>query len=220
MNSQPLHAHRYNMGLIGNCAFSALVSTEAEVSWMCLPRFDSSFIFGSLLDSEKGGTFAIRPVASPGPAVRSSQTYLNNTNILCTRFESKEGIYEVIDFAPRFQLFERYHKPLMLFRKVKKISGNPRICVTCQPVGDYGRKTSSAQLGSNHIRYQGLEQEVRLTTNASLTYVQNQKEFALAEDLYFVLSWGIPLEGPLESTFEDFLSRTKNYWTTWVERCA
>ncbi|MEZ4996377.1 MAG: trehalase-like domain-containing protein [Bacteroidales bacterium] len=54
--------HKYDMGVIGNCSFLAYISKTAEIKWMCLPRFDSSFVFGSLLDQEKGGEFYIRPV--------------------------------------------------------------------------------------------------------------------------------------------------------------
>ena len=42
--------HQYNMGIIGNCSYLAYIDTRADVKWMCLPRFDSSFLFGSLLD--------------------------------------------------------------------------------------------------------------------------------------------------------------------------
>lgn len=54
--------HTYNLGLIGNCSFQALIDTEARVKWLCWPKFDSSFIFGGLLDDEKGGEFSINPV--------------------------------------------------------------------------------------------------------------------------------------------------------------
>lgn len=212
-----MNKHRYDMGMIGNCAYSALVDKNANVKWLCWPRFDSSFAFGALLDQDNAGHFKICPSAQK---YSSSQKYLDNTNVLCTRFECVDGVFEVTDFAPRFLLFERFHKPLMLFRKVRKISGNPRILVDCSPVGDYGKTRPKEQLGSNHIRYEGLAQPMRLTTNASLTYLLERKDFALSEDLYFVLSWGIPLEGPLETTFEDFLNRTKKYWMKWVERCS
>lgn len=208
--------HRYEHALIGNCAYTALVDKQANISWLCWPRFDSSFIFGSLIDLQKGGEFAISSCAEK---VSTQQNYVKNTNILSTRFETSDGIFEVIDFAPRFSLFERYHKPLMLFRKIKKISGHPRIRVRCNPVGDHGRIIPQALMGSNHIRYEGLEQPVRLTTNASLTYILEERDFTLSEDLYLVLSWGIPLEGPLQTTFEDFLNRTEKYWKTWVEHC-
>ncbi len=215
-SSEKTEAHQYRMGLIGNCAYAALVSDQANISWMCWPRFDSSFIFGGALDDQKGGEFSIQP---PDKNFTSTQIYLDNTNILRTRFQTEEGLFDVIDFAPRFMLNERSHKPLMLFRKVKVITGNPRVLVKCHPVGDYGKQIPEVQMGSNHIRYAHLEQAVRLTTNASLTAILQEKAFTLREDLYFVLSWGIPLEGPLVSTFEDFFSRTKNYWQTWVEHC-
>ena len=32
------------LGLIGNCAFAALVDERAEMVWACLPRFDPSGI--------------------------------------------------------------------------------------------------------------------------------------------------------------------------------
>ncbi|WP_413584064.1 glycoside hydrolase family 15 protein [Bdellovibrio sp. HCB274] len=216
VNTNPLHSHRYNMGLIGNCAYTGLVDQEANISWLCWPRFDSSFIFGSLIDDEKGGEFSIKP-ASAG--FKSTQKYIKNTNILCTQFEAEDGAFEVIDFAPRFNLYERYHKPLMLFRKVKKLSGQPRINVKCRPVGDYGKIIPNRLIGSNHIRYEGLEQPLRLTTNAPISYLTEEKSFVVNDEIYFVLSWGVPFEAPLETTFEDFFTRTEKYWKTWVERC-
>ena len=113
--------NRYNFGVIGNCSFLAYVDTNANVNWMCMPRFDSSFIFGSLLDKKKGGEFSITP--ANGKYI-SKQYYLRNTNILATEFEVPEGKFKVIDFAPRFNQYERYFKPLMLFRKIELISGS------------------------------------------------------------------------------------------------
>ena len=56
-------------GLIGNCSYSALVDA-GRVVWLCWPRFDSSFVFGSLLDAERGGTFAVEPQDAGEVAVR------------------------------------------------------------------------------------------------------------------------------------------------------
>ena len=47
--------HKYNMGIIGNCSYIGYINQHADVKWMCLPKFDSSFLFGSLLDEKKGG---------------------------------------------------------------------------------------------------------------------------------------------------------------------
>src|SRR5687768_3491273 len=122
--------HTYPFGIIGNCNFIALVDTQASIKWLCWPKFDSSFIFGSLLD-DNGGVFSISP--HDLSSAKSSQRYLENTNVLVTRFHTDEGSFEVIDFAPRFRLFDRIHKPLMLFRKVKILSGNPKVKIICNP---------------------------------------------------------------------------------------
>jgi GH15 family glucan-1,4-alpha-glucosidase len=208
--------HQYQQGLIGNCAFLALIDKSTNISWMCWPRFDSSFIFGSLLDQNKGGEFSFKPVTDN---FTSHQSYLSNTNILCTRIETAEGVYEVTDFAPRFILNDGIQKPLMLLRKVRKISGQPRIVVKCSPVGDYGKVIPTKHLVDGHLQYEGLECPVRLTTNASPSDILEEKPFALDKDLYFVLSWGTALEGSLAAAFEDSLKRTENYWQTWVLNC-
>ena len=54
--------HTYDFGVIGNCAYTAHIKTDTNISWMCWPRFDSSFIFGGLLDDQKGGEFSALPV--------------------------------------------------------------------------------------------------------------------------------------------------------------
>src|SRR5688572_25575432 len=107
--------HRYNMGVVGNCSYMAYIDTVANVKWMCMPRFDSTFIFGSLLDEEKGGTFSITPEGE----FSSRQYYIPNTNVLATEFISGTGKFRVLDCAPRFYHFERFFKPLMLARKIE-----------------------------------------------------------------------------------------------------
>ncbi len=54
--------HTYDLGLIGNCSYQAHIHTNTNVEWMCWPRFDSSFIFGGLLDQEKGDNLRSLPV--------------------------------------------------------------------------------------------------------------------------------------------------------------
>lgn len=209
--------HKYNYGIIGNCAFLALIDTNANVGWQCWPRFDSSFIFGTLLDDDKGGRFSIQP---EWENYTSSQKYLHNTNILETTFECEDGSYKVTDFAPRFLQHERFYKPLMLIRKVSPIKGTPRIRVSCQPKGEYGEKEPTKVFGSSHIRYTGLEAPVRLTTNVALNYVDKEQAFILNETKYLILTWGVPLEGPLAETAELFLEKTTNYWQYWVKNTS
>src|SRR6476661_399167 len=207
--------HTYNLGLIGNCAFLGLIDTDTAVRWLCWPRFDSSFVFGSLLDEELGGEYSIRPAHAEG--YRSEQYYEDNTNILCTEITTVDGCYRVTDFAPRFAQYERYYKPLMLVRKVEPLSGAPRVRVTCRPVGEYGQLPLARRRSSNHIAFTGLQEEIRLTTDIPLTYILDEQDFLLNEPRYLVLTYGSPLEAPLENTAEQFLRSTRMYWRSWVK---
>lgn len=205
--------HKYDYGLIGNCAYLALIDRHANVGWLCWPRFDSSFVFGSLLDNEKGGHFSIAP---EWEAYESAQSYIPNTNILETTFDCEDGRFKVVDFAPRFFQYERYYKPLMLVRKIVPLEGRPRIRVSCRPKGNYGQFTPNKVFGSSHIRYKGLDAHLRLTTNIPLNYVEQEQAFVLSETKHLILTWGVPLEAALESTAETFLEKTVKYWQTWV----
>ena len=209
--------HTYDYGVIGNCAFTAHININSNISWMCWPRFDSSFIFGGLIDSEKGGEFSIKPT---GEKMISTQYYVENTNILCTEIEGETGVYRVTDFAPRFFQDDRYYRPLMLIRKIERVRGNPSLVVKCQPMGDYGNITPENSMGSNHIRFLGLDSSVRLTTNISLNYILEEQSFVLNETKYLVMTWGPPLEGPLEETAEVFLNKTTNHWRNWVKTAS
>jgi glucoamylase len=206
--------HQYKMGIVGNCSFLAYIDTHANVKWMCMPRFDSSFLFGSLLDNQKGGKFQIIP---KDKNFQSSQYYLENTNILCTEFRCSDGKFRVIDFAPRFYQYERYFRPLALFRKIELIEGRPSIEVVCQPVGDYGRVQPEILRGSNHIRYLNIGSQVRLTTNISLNMIIEESSFILSENKYLAFTYEVPLEAPVEETCEAFLEKTKIYWQNWIK---
>jgi GH15 family glucan-1,4-alpha-glucosidase len=48
-------------GLIGDLQSAALATTDGTVDFFCCPRFDSSTVFASLLDADKGGYFRIAP---------------------------------------------------------------------------------------------------------------------------------------------------------------
>ncbi|MEM7552324.1 MAG: glycoside hydrolase family 15 protein [Bacteroidota bacterium] len=206
--------HSYNSAIVGNCAFIAHVATDTNISWMCWPKFDSSFIFGSLLDNEKGGEFSILP---DNEKYSSTQSYVENTNILSTRIECEEGSYTITDFAPRFSQYDRDYKPLMLIRKIQPENGTPSIRIKCRPMADYGKSTLKAVNGSNHIKFLGLDNEIRLTTNISLNYILDEDSIVLNETKYLVLTYGAPLEAPLETTSESFLRRTTRYWRHWVK---
>jgi GH15 family glucan-1,4-alpha-glucosidase len=206
--------HAYDLGLIGNCAYLALIGKDTNIEWMCLPRFDSSFVFGGLIAGQKGGEFSIKPDSDNNSC---DQSYIPNTNILRTQITTNEGSYCVTDFAPRFMQNDRYYRPQMLIRKIEPLSGYPRVRVRCKPVGDYGKITPEIERGSNHLRFSGLGEALRLTTDIPLNYILEESPFVLRQPCYMILTYGVPLEGALQETTNTFLNRTKTYWERWVK---
>jgi GH15 family glucan-1,4-alpha-glucosidase len=83
-------------GLIGDMRTAALIGLDGGIDWCCLPRFDSGSVFAALLDSERGGTWAVRPSVP----WTSTQRYLPRTNILETTFTTRGGVVSLTDFMP------------------------------------------------------------------------------------------------------------------------
>ena len=212
-----MQRHTYDTGIIGNCAFLAHIHKNTNVEWLCWPRFDSTFIFGGLLDKNKGGVFSILPEGD----YTTHQYYLENTNVLITEISPLSGgMYRVTDFAPRFSQHQRYYKPLMLIRKIEAIDGSPRVKVKCEPVSEYGAVKLKVNRGSNHIQYLGGDEDIRLTTNIPISYVFDEQPFVLNEIKYLVLTYGEPLEAPLITTADRFLAETIKYWRTWIKHSS
>jgi GH15 family glucan-1,4-alpha-glucosidase len=207
-----------DLAIIGNCQYSALINTRGRVTWACFPRFDSPALFSSLVDAEGGGHWTIE---GEGEGWRTESCYLDNSCILSTRWmrEDDSESFEVIDFAPRFSLYDRYYRPPMMARLVRRISGRPRIRVVCDPRFDYGRSGSEEQRGSNHITFSdsASADRVRLTTDASITNVAQGIPFELNKDLHFALAWGEPFEDSFH-VLDDFLVRTHDYWRDWCRQ--
>ncbi len=203
-----------DLGLIGNCQFSALVERTGAVVWSCLPRFDSEPVFAALLDHEDGGEFRV----APADGGSGTQRYQPNTNVLETTFSVDGGSFRVIDFAPRFLQYGRAFRPTQLYRIVEPLSGTPRIRVRCEPRLGWSKQRPQQIQGSNHVRFEGFESQLRLTTDIPLSYLGGHA-FALTERKHLVLSWGAPVEEPLAPLCERFLSETARYWRQWIKHC-
>jgi GH15 family glucan-1,4-alpha-glucosidase len=203
-----------DFGLIGNCQISAIVARDGTIPWCCLPRFDSDPVFASLLDADEGGSFGVAPASLE----KGTQAYLPNTNVLETTFQTSDGSFRVIDFAPRFFHHDRSFRPTEIVRIVEPIDGTPRIRVWCEPRLGWSKKVPRRRYGSTHIRFLGYPAPLRLTTDIPLSYVDG-RTFSLTGRRHLVLSWGRPTEGALSSLCSRYLGDTVRYWQRWVKHC-
>ena len=208
-----------SLGVVGNCAFSALIDPHGRVVWSCLPRFDGDPVFNALLGGNHAeqGAFAIE--IENLAEVR--QRYEPNTAVLVTELWDAHGQgLSITDFAPRFLARGRYFRPTQLVRRVRPLKGAPRIRVSITPRFDWGRQTPTITSGSNHIRYVGDQQTLRLHTDASISHVLAREPFLLVREHSFVLGPDETLEGGIGDTARHFEQETIAYWRGWSQRLA
>lgn len=203
--------------LIGNCQISALLDRSATYVWACMPRLDSPSIFAQLLDTEKAGYWSVHPEGE----FRTQQNYIDNTNVVITRFELKNGDrFDIIDFAPRFFFKDYFFRPPQLLRIIKPVAGSPRLRMRLRPMFNYGREVPRTVPSGAGLLYEGDEHSLHLTTDIPESYVSGEVPFELNTTRYAVLSYGRAFELPLKFGCEEYLDRTMNYWKLWVKHCS
>ncbi|HXV01494.1 MAG TPA: glycoside hydrolase family 15 protein [Caulobacteraceae bacterium] len=208
---------------IGNCAISALIDRQGRFVWCCAPRVDSDPLFSQLLsgsdpaDETARGLWAVEMV---GPQT-ANQAYLRNTAVLRTEITDAAGASaEIIDFSPRFRLYDRGYRPASFIRLIRPLSGTPRIRMRLRPTCDWGASDAAHTSGSNHIRYAGKDVTMRLTTNAPVSHIIDERIFRLEAPIACFLGPDEPFQGEVLSTANRMLSDTSAYWREWVRSLA
>jgi GH15 family glucan-1,4-alpha-glucosidase len=205
-----------DLAITGNGRTAALIEPGSRITWWCFPRFDSNPIFSRLLagDEEKGFTDVVLTDLAD---VQSD--YLRNTPIVITTLTDNKGnAVRITDFAPRFQNFDRIYRAPQMIRIIEPVAGLPRIAIRFRPTFGYGHPVANRSLGSNHIRYWGGGTQLRLSTDAPLSYIEGESSFVLSRPLHMVFGDDEPFPTALAPTCRDFLDRTTGYWREWVRR--
>ncbi|HYG40362.1 MAG TPA: trehalase-like domain-containing protein, partial [Cytophagales bacterium] len=218
--------------LIGNSRSAALVSHNGSIDWCCIPEFDSSSIFASILDSRKGGFFSIAPV----PPFRSVQSYLSETNVAETYFTTDEGEVRLWD---AFTVMDEEEKTRALFpdheilRIIEGVSGTVRVKFEYMPKTFYGKNTphlrDSKKLGIN-FSWKGHYFNLLTTLPPSMISISDERSMAQAEfevkkgeRVIFSLSYSN--QGPavlpeLHATGYKRMLNTINFWKNWLDKCT
>ncbi|HEU0220677.1 MAG TPA: glycoside hydrolase family 15 protein, partial [Paracoccaceae bacterium] len=100
------------------------------------------------------------------------------------------------------------------------ISGWPRVRIRLRPRFEWGATAPQTTRGSNHIRFVGPDLTVRLTTNAPIDHVIDERLVNLDRALHFVLGPDESLSEHPSRLAEDFLQTTIDYWRNWTRRLA
>lgn len=204
--------------VFGNCRIAALSDAKARIVWWCFPKFDGDPVFSRLLAGEEEKGFCDVVLENQ---VRAVSAYQRNTAILETTLtDAKGNSVRVLDFAPRFIRFERLFNPPQIFRRIEHVSGVPRVRIRIRPTFNYGEPFTGRVLGSNHIRYSGGPDALRVTTDAPLSYIAQETPFALMRPVNLVIGPDEPFEASVNTVTQEFIQRTREYWLNWVRALA
>jgi GH15 family glucan-1,4-alpha-glucosidase len=220
-------------GFLSNCHTGALVAPDGAIDWLCVPRFDSPSIFGSLLDRE-AGAFRLAPF---GINVPTARIYEPGTNTLATTWHTPTGwvlVRDALTMGPRQSddtITPHTRPPAdddgdhMLVRTVLCLDGHVEIELVCEPVFDYGRTVAEWTLveGNRHVAdASGAEQTVRLATDMEMGVEENRVRarhtLKQGEQLFCSLSWAEGLASPADlDEANGRLAATTRYWRGWLE---
>jgi GH15 family glucan-1,4-alpha-glucosidase len=213
---QSKEAANLELGVIGNCQIAVLVDQLGRFVWGSFPRMDSDPMFCSLLGPKaEGGDIGCFEIELLN-FVSAEQSYIENTAILTTTLrDSMGGVLRIVDFAPRYIQYGRSFHPIMVVRNIVPVAGSPAIRIRLRPAADYGARRADLAHGSNHIRYSNGSYAVRLTTNAPITAVLEERSFIVADPLALILGPDETLPNSPEQACREMFGQTQAYWQGW-----
>jgi alpha,alpha-trehalase len=217
---------------VSNCHTGALIAPDGSVDWLCVPRFDSASVFGTLLDRQ-AGCFRFAPFGVDVPETRS---YQPGTNVLVTVWNTPSGwvrVHDALTIGPRRHKdlvtphtrppadADAYHQ---LVRTAVCVEGEVELELTCEPVFDYGRTPAQWSLDEDGHRADASAGELTIRLQSDMEvgvegdWVRARHVLKEGEQAYCALSWAEKLEVPksAQEANED-LEATGRYWRSWLK---
>ena len=219
---------------LSNCHTGALIAPDGGIGWLCVPRFDSASVFGTLLDRE-AGYFRLGPFGINHPTAR---VYEPGTNVLSTTWKTPTGwvlVRDALTMGPGQgdDLITPHTRPPadddadhLLVRTVRCLDGSVEIDLVCEPVFDYGRTPAEWTLvdGGRHTAdATGAGQTIRLRTDLALgvegNRIRARHVLTAGDECYCALSWADGLTAPEDVTEASRrIDATTRFWRNWLGR--
>jgi glucoamylase len=203
--------------MIGDRVTAALVDRRGSIDWLCLPRFDGGACFAALLGTPDNGRWLIAPAAE----ARVTRTYMGDSMVLETLFETDAGTAALIDF-----LVPGTDGPTLV-RLVQGRRGRVPIHMDLCLRFDYGKSVPWVTRLDDHAGICAIAgpDMVVLRTPASLRGqdMRTVSEFTVAagQTIPFVLSHA-PSHKPVPPATDPMaaLESTQAYWAEFIGRCS
>jgi GH15 family glucan-1,4-alpha-glucosidase len=223
-----------NYAFLSNCHTSALVAPDGAIDWLCVPRFDSPSVFGTLLD-RGAGTFRVGPY---GINVPTTRIYEPGTNVLATTWNTTTGwllVRDALTMGPtrgEDDVTPHTRPPAdtdgdhMLVRILLCLEGSVEVELVCEPAFDYARTIPEWSLvdGGRHAAdATASDLTVRLQTDMAIGIegdrVRARHVMHKGDQLYCSLSWAEGLESPRNiDEANGRMAATVGFWRDWLGR--
>ncbi|NVB83174.1 MAG: glycoside hydrolase family 15 protein [Kofleriaceae bacterium] len=215
-------------GVIGDGRSAALVSNRGAIDWLCWPRVDSAPVFAALLDPQHGGSWQIAPIE----AARVTRAYIEDTNVLVTRFETAGGRVAVTDLmtvaseADKTRILMPDHE---LVRRIAGEHGCVEVEVRIAPRPNFGGRWQRIEnLGALGIRWcvgralMTLRADVPLSLDESGDVIA-RLTIRAGETITFSLAFdqeGPAVLLPLGANAAERIDRSIAWWKAWAARAT
>jgi GH15 family glucan-1,4-alpha-glucosidase len=215
----PLKIEDY--ALISDCFTAALVGSDGSIDWLCLPRYDSSSVFGALLGDADNGRWLLAPNDTKSTSTRR---YEDDTFILVTHWTTPTGEVEVTDLMPHGD-----HRADVV-RRVRGISGSVEMRQELRLRFDYARAIPwvrqlkneerpalQAAAGPEAVILRGprLHADPQTQSHTGTFTVQT------GEIVDVTLTWYRSHKDPPDPLdVAERLEETRGWWKTWAANCT
>jgi GH15 family glucan-1,4-alpha-glucosidase len=201
--------------LIGDTQSAALVGRDGSIDWLCLPRFDSPACFAKLLGADTNGFWRLAP---SGQEMATRRTYVKDTLILETVWETSTGTVKVIDFMPPRQANPE------LVRIVEGLSGTVDMTTQISIRFDYGRIVPWGRRFDGRLHVVGGPDSVWIHAPLHLEGGGDRYTgtftIAAGERQSFGFTWHPSHQPePGSSNPSEQLTETRLFWEEWVSPC-
>jgi alpha,alpha-trehalase len=151
-----------------------------------------------------------------------NQKYYPGTNILITRFEKGEDIFELTDFMPRYHKEEGgYYAPPDIIRYIVHISGKPEFRIVYDPKLNYAKGETKTFINHKYIKSvstEGKYESVYLYTDLDKKSVVEGKKITLVKSVFLLLTYNQKIRKQDVDRIYLKYERTKVYWLNWSEK--
>ena len=219
---------------LSNCHTGALVAPDGAIDWLCVPRFDSPSVFGTLLDRQ-AGSFRFAPFGINHPVARH---YEPGTNTLATTWHTQTGwvlVRDALTMGPtrgEDRVTPHTRPPAdedgehLLVRTALCIEGEVEMELICEPDFDYGRVPAEWKMVGDDRRTAdatGADVTIRLRSDIPLgiegDWVRARHVLHQGDQVYCSLSWAEGLASPEDiDEANAHMASTARYWRDWLAR--